>query len=68
MIVKRRPCLYISVTPDKYRFPVKICDTPEQLARECGVNLSAVYRGIGVFVRQERAGKIPNTKYEVVRL
>ena len=68
MIVKRRPCLYISVTNDKYRFPVKICDTPEQLAEECGVNRSTICRGIQTFLRQERAGKVPNTKYEVVRL
>ena len=49
--------VYIRVTRDKYRLPVAIADTAEELARITGHFPSVIYRSIkcknGVFERVE---------------
>lgn len=44
MIVKRRPCLYICVTKDKYRLPIAVADSPTELAEMLGVHRTSVTR------------------------
>ena len=38
--------LYLKVTMDKFELPIAVADTPADLARMCGVNLSSVWRGL----------------------
>lgn len=66
--VKKTDCEYIKVSDDKYRFPVESAGSIEELAEICGVSYNAIYKQIGRFLKQERSGIKPTTRYEVVRL
>lgn len=52
--------LFLIVTTDKYRLPVMVCDSMEELAELAGVDLSTVIKGVQKFNRGKK------TKYEVV--
>jgi len=52
--------LFLVVTTDKYRLPVMVCDSMEELAERAGVALSTVIKGVQKFNRGKK------TKYEVV--
>lgn len=52
--------LFLIVTTDKYRLPVMVCDSIEELAKCAGVAISTAIVGI------QRFNQGRKTKYEVV--
>ena len=55
---KRRKCLYLLVTADKYRLPLAVADTMDELAEIAGVCPGTIYKCIH--------GGFKNSKYERV--
>lgn len=64
--VERKARYYICVERDKYRLPLCVAESIEELAEMRGVNVSTVYRGIKLYRKQKKNKQKITSTYEEV--
>lgn len=55
-------CVYMIVTPDKYRLPIAVAETADELAQMIGTRREYVEQQLS----RVRNGRVKKSKYEIV--